>query len=86
MRRLIALAVALAIGGGAAAQADHYVPGVGSEEAVACYPAADWGPAPDRQRPCVRITRIWEDGSFCAEVTQANGRNHAEVCEGNPRD
>lgn len=60
-------------------QADNYNGG-------ACFNADDWGPAADRKRPCVTITRIWEDGSFCAEVADASGRHHAEVCEGNPRD
>lgn len=38
-----------------------------------CFPAAKWGPAPDRIRPCVRITAVQEDGSFGYAVTDADG-------------
>lgn len=38
-----------------------------------CYPAASWAPAPDGLRPCVRVTRIYEDGSFTFSVSDARG-------------
>lgn len=45
-----------------------------------CFPAAKWGEptggtttADDNTRPCVRITRVYEDGSFKAAVQDADG-------------
>lgn len=38
-----------------------------------CFPAANWGPAPDRLRPCVSVTRVAEDGSFTYSVSDADG-------------
>ena len=38
-----------------------------------CFPAAQWAPAPDSIRPCVRIARLYEDGSFKATVSDADG-------------
>ncbi|HEX6456252.1 MAG TPA: hypothetical protein VF009_07000 [Solirubrobacterales bacterium] len=38
-----------------------------------CFPAAKWGPAPDAVRPCVEVTRLFEDGSFSYRVTDADG-------------
>lgn len=39
-----------------------------------CFPARSWGPAPDRIRPCVEVTHLWEDGSIRVKVTDADGR------------
>jgi hypothetical protein len=38
-----------------------------------CRSAKTWGPAPDRFRPCVRITNVEEDGSFGYAVSDADG-------------
>jgi len=38
-----------------------------------CFPASSWSPAPDAIRPCVRVTRLYEDGSFHFQVSDANG-------------
>jgi hypothetical protein len=38
-----------------------------------CFPAGKWAPAPDGIRPCVRVTRVYEDGSFKAAVSDASG-------------
>jgi hypothetical protein len=38
-----------------------------------CFPAKQWGPSPDGFRPCVRIVRLYEDGSFRFAVSDANG-------------
>lgn len=38
-----------------------------------CFPKKDWGPAPDRIRPCVRITGVEEDGSFAYSVSDGDG-------------
>lgn len=38
-----------------------------------CFPKKDWGPAPDRIRPCVRITGVEEDGSFSYSVSDGDG-------------
>lgn len=52
----------------------------------ACFSASEWGPADDALRPCVDITRIWEDGSFCVKVADYSGGHVGRVCVGNPRD
>jgi hypothetical protein len=38
-----------------------------------CFPAAKWGPAPKRYAPCVRIRRVYEDGSFTFAVSDRDG-------------
>lgn len=38
-----------------------------------CFPAAKWGPASDGVRPCVKVDRVEEDGSFSFTVSDANG-------------
>lgn len=38
----------------------------------ACFPAHSWN-APQRLRPCVRIVRVEEDGSFKAAVSDHDG-------------
>lgn len=38
-----------------------------------CFLASKWGPAPDAVRPCVEVTRIFEDGSFSYRVSDADG-------------
>lgn len=41
-----------------------------------CFPASMWDGTeqhPDSVRPCVKITRVYEDGSFKAAVSDANG-------------
>jgi hypothetical protein len=40
---------------------------------LTCFPASQWGPASDGLRPCVRVTRLYEDGSFHFAVSDANG-------------
>jgi len=37
-----------------------------------CFTAAEWS-GPDKYRPCVRVTRLYEDGSFKYAVSDANG-------------
>lgn len=37
-----------------------------------CFPASEWGPAPDSERPCVHV-ELYEDGTFRSDVTQADG-------------
>lgn len=36
---------------------------------IVCFPKKDWGPAPDRDRPC--LFKLYEDGS--TEVRQRDG-------------
>jgi hypothetical protein len=38
-----------------------------------CFAAATWGPAPDSQRPCLRVLRLHEDGS--ALITLGTARD-----------
>lgn len=41
-----------------------------------CFPAAKWGgetTADDNTRPCVRVMRVYEDGSFKVAVQDADG-------------
>lgn len=43
-----------------------------------CFPAAKWGSSPDDtaddfRRPCVRVMRVYEDGSFKVAVQDADG-------------
>lgn len=38
-----------------------------------CFPAAKWGPAPKRYAPCVKITKVFEDGSFSFAVSDKDG-------------
>lgn len=66
----------VAIGCGAvAAEGAKVGPSIVTAEASprVCFPAAQWGPAPDSVRPCVRITRVLEDGSFTYAVSDASG-------------
>lgn len=54
-----------------------------------CFPAAKWGDTPadtadDFQRPCVRITRVYEDGSFKAAVQDADGPTRYSIGFGVP--
>ncbi len=38
-----------------------------------CFPAHEWGPAPDRYRPCATIARVYEDGSVRVRVSDHGG-------------
>lgn len=38
-----------------------------------CFPAKDWGPAPEGERPCAEVAKVWEDGSIRVRVTSADG-------------
>ncbi len=38
-----------------------------------CFPVGKWGPAPQRYAPCVRIRRVYEDGSFTFAVSDRDG-------------
>lgn len=53
-----------------------------------CFSKQSWssGTVPVTKRPCVRITRVEEDGSFTALVASADGTDRASVGVGNPRD
>jgi hypothetical protein len=46
--------------------------------AVECFPAAQWGPAPDTERPCTIVNRPAEDGSV--RVIQATASQRLGVC------
>jgi hypothetical protein len=49
-----------------------------------CFSRKLWS-ADDRERPCVRIARVYEDGSFRASVGTATGRQLQSIALGNPR-
>lgn len=38
-----------------------------------CFPVGKWGPAPQGKAPCVRIRRVFEDGSFRFAVSDRDG-------------
>lgn len=38
-----------------------------------CFPASRWNVTDKEYRPCVRIKRLYEDGSFKYAVSDANG-------------
>lgn len=44
-----------------------------SQSPRVCFDVANWGPAPKRLAPCVRIRRVAEDGSFTFAVTNHDG-------------
>lgn len=46
--------------------------GVAAPVAGKCFPASKWG-ATAGERPCVEVTRVYEDGSFKFRVADANG-------------
>ena len=75
MRKLIAVALcsvplALCVGGGVVALA---VPPTTHQAPRVCFDRDSWSPAADALRPCVRIVRLYEDGSFKYRVSDANG-------------
>ncbi|HEX7246395.1 MAG TPA: hypothetical protein VF245_12620 [Solirubrobacterales bacterium] len=70
MRRhyaVVLCALLLLVGVGAVAAASTHHAGEGR-----CFSAAKWD-ASDGLRPCVEVTRIYEDGSFTYRVSDANG-------------
>lgn len=58
---------------GGAAVADQFAGGTHAPKLGRCFPAKQWGPAPDGLRPCVALRRIYEDGSFKFAVSDADG-------------
>jgi len=70
MRRPLAIAAVALAGFGASqvATAANTAPSPRT-----CFAAKNWGPAPESVRPCVRITRVEEDGSFEFSVSDADG-------------
>lgn len=74
MRIITIIIVALAFAGvaSAAPQSTQTIEGASNSPRV-CFPKKDWGPASDRIRPCVRIARVEEDGSFRFSVSDGDG-------------
>lgn len=73
---VVAVMVAFAIVGHLAYQAAASPnSGADTKSSRTCFSAADWngGTTPDRYRPCVAITRLYEDGSFKYAVSDASG-------------
>ena len=50
-----------------------------------CFPSSAWN-ADDRERPCVAITRLYEDGSARLIVTDAEGDLRYRTSISDPRD
>jgi hypothetical protein len=50
-----------------------------------CFSKKLWS-ADDQDRPCVRVIRVEEDGSFQASVSDANGTPRYTVGVANPHD
>lgn len=48
-----------------------------------CFPAGSWG-GNDAERPCVQVTRLYEDGSFSYRVSDANGVERYSADVGTP--
>lgn len=71
---LAALLAIVAIGCVAVASArPHHGTVTSSNAPRVCFPLRKWGPAPKRYAPCVRITRVYEDGSFSFKVADHDG-------------
>jgi hypothetical protein len=51
-----------------------------------CYSAASWGPAADGDRPCVRVARLYEDGSGRIVQENAEGSYRTECVLPNPQE
>lgn len=70
---VVVFCIVMAFAGTAiAANRTHSVEGSTNSPRV-CFPKKDWGPASDSIRPCVRITRVEEDGSFAFSVSDGDG-------------
>lgn len=51
-----------------------------------CFDAADWAPAPDSRRPCIRVGRLFEDGSASLYQEDAGGHYRVRCTLQNPRE
>jgi hypothetical protein len=60
---VIASLVVIGETGHAATVTPHVYTSEGTGAERVCYPADSWGPAPDAQRPCYTVVRLFEDGS-----------------------
>jgi len=60
---VIASLVVIGETGHAATVTPHVYTSEGTGAERVCYPADSWGPAPDAQRPCYTVVRLYEDGS-----------------------
>lgn len=69
----LSLAACLALAGIAYGAGRHVASVTAAHSPRVCFPAAKWGPAPDRYAPCVRIRRVYEDGSFRFAVSDRDG-------------
>lgn len=69
-----------------------WLPGASADRATAvpartfCFNAADWGPASDAVRPCVKIRTLYEDGSARIVQTDAGGHYAVACVLQNPRE
>jgi hypothetical protein len=68
-RHYTVVLVALLVAVGIAVAAVASQPGPGRK----CFPPAGWGPASESLRPCVEVTKIYEDGSFRFRISNADG-------------
>jgi hypothetical protein len=69
----IAAVAVVASVAGAHTKVAHVASVPASQSPRVCFPAAKWGPAPKRLAPCVRIRRVYEDGSFEYAVSDRDG-------------
>jgi hypothetical protein len=76
LRRTAVVGVWLGLVLGGTAFAMAHTPATGSSSAQSaprvCFPAARWD-ADDAERPCVRVVRLYEDGSLVVRVSDADG-------------
>jgi hypothetical protein len=71
---VIALAACLALAAVAYGAGRGHIASVTADHSPrVCFPAGTWGPAPDREAPCVRIRKVYEDGSFRFAVSDRDG-------------
>lgn len=69
----LALAACLALAAIAYGKGRHVASVTAAHSPRVCFPMGKWGPAPKRYAPCVRIRRVYEDGSFTYAVSDRDG-------------
>ena len=70
----LSLAACLALAAVAYGNRPALIPSVSASHSPrVCFDVGKWGPAPQRYAPCVRIRRVYEDGSFTYAVSDRDG-------------
>lgn len=82
---VVALSLAALVGGSALAVAHTPNQDTVPPSDRVCFSARSWS-ADDGERPCARVTRIYEDGSVELQVLDANGTERYREGIGVPND